>query len=194
MPRKTNPERPAELIAGIVRYLTRHGLANMSLRPLARSIGTSARVLLYHFGSKERMVVAVLAALRHAQQIELGARPSRGFSADCAVAWAHMTAPRSLPYFRLFFEAYGIAIRRPRKYAAFLRAIVDDWLDLLVPPLRRDGVSAAAARSLATIVLAGLRGFMLDLCATGERPRVDRAVRLWLPSLDAARAAAKGRA
>jgi hypothetical protein len=40
------------------------------------------------------------------------------------------------------------------------------------------------ARAIATIVLAGLRGFMLDFCITHDRKRVDQAVGLWLRSLD----------
>ncbi|MDE2280697.1 MAG: TetR family transcriptional regulator, partial [Xanthomonadaceae bacterium] len=46
------PPRKDALIEPIVGYLLEHGLANLSLRPLATAIGTSARLLVYHFESK----------------------------------------------------------------------------------------------------------------------------------------------
>jgi hypothetical protein len=51
--------------------------------------------------------------------------------------------------------------------------------------LRRLGRTRGEARAFATVVLAGMRGFMLDYCNTHDRKRVDRAVALWVGSLDA---------
>jgi AcrR family transcriptional regulator len=176
--------RPAELMERIIEYLTHHGLAELSLRPLARAVGSSPRVLLYYFGSKDALVADVLTALRERQRAQLAALPTRGFAADCWATWKQMTAPQSLRYFRLFFEAVGIAIREPATHREFLAATVEDWLDALVGPLRANGMSAAEAHTLATIAIAGLRGFMLDLCSTDDNRRVDRAVRAWIAAID----------
>ena len=46
------------------------------------------------------------------------------------------------------------------------------------------GASKREARKRATVVLAGFRGFLLDLCATRERARIDGAVEAWIQSLD----------
>ncbi|HEY1548407.1 MAG TPA: TetR/AcrR family transcriptional regulator [Kofleriaceae bacterium] len=175
--------RPAQLMERIVEYLTQHGLAELSLRPLARAVGSSPRVLLYYFGSKEQLVAEVFAALRERQRAQLEALPSHGFAADCWATWKQMTAPQSLRYFRLFFEAVGIALRQPAQHRAFLAATVDDWLAALVGPLHASGMSAADARTLATIVIAGLRGFILDVCTTDDARRVDRAVRAWIEAI-----------
>jgi AcrR family transcriptional regulator len=176
--------RPAQLMERIIEYLTHHGLAELSLRPLARAVGSSPRVLLYYFGSKEQLVAEVFAALRERQRAQLAALPARRFAEGCWAMWKHMTAPQSLRYFRLFFEAVGIAIRQPAQHRAFLAATVEDWLAALVGPLRSGGMSATAARTLATIVIAGLRGFILDLCTTDDARRVDRAVRAWIEAID----------
>ncbi len=72
-----------------------------------------------------------------------------------------MSGPDSEPLFRLFFEAYVIALRHPQPCKAFLRATVEDWLRLLADPLSRKGYARGKARAFATVVLAGLRGFML---------------------------------
>jgi AcrR family transcriptional regulator len=54
-------ERRAELIDAALDYVMAHGLVGLSLRPLAAQLGTSDRMLIYHFGSKERLVGEVLA-------------------------------------------------------------------------------------------------------------------------------------
>jgi AcrR family transcriptional regulator len=140
-------------------------------------------MLLYYFGSKEKLVVRVLAELRRRQHVQFAALPAGTLREDCWVVWKEMSAPGSVPYFRLFFEAFGIALRKPRRYEGFLRATIDDWITMLAEPLHLAGHARGACRMLATIIVAGLRGFMLDLCATGDRKRIDRAVRAWLPTL-----------
>ena len=95
-----------------------------------------------------------------------------------------MSAPDSEPLFRLFFEAYGIALRSPRLYKAFLHDTIQNWLQLMTHELEGERYQCRQARAIATIVLAGLRGFMLDFCTTHDRKRVDEAVELWLRSLD----------
>src|SRR2546422_10730222 len=64
MGRHPDPARRCELLSGVAGYLLEHGLADLSLRPLAAAIGTSPRMLLYHFGSKEQLVVEALAEAR----------------------------------------------------------------------------------------------------------------------------------
>ncbi|MFZ3363692.1 MAG: TetR/AcrR family transcriptional regulator [Candidatus Acidiferrales bacterium] len=184
MSRTANEIRPGELRAAIVRYLVRHGLTGLSLRPLAKAVGSSPRVLLYYFGSKEKMVIEVLAEVRQRQRASFGGVRAASFAEECRIVWKQMSAGDSEPLFRLFFEAYGMALRRPRVYKEFLRATIEDWLQLIAEPLRSEGCSQREARAFATVVLDGLRGFMLDYCTTHERKRVDRAADLWLGTLD----------
>jgi len=182
--RTVNEERPEELLAAIVRYLIAHGLADLSLRPLAKAVGSSPRVLLYYFGSKEKMVVDLLAEIRRQQLATFGQISGATFGEACRLTWERMSAPDSEPLFRLFFEAYGIAVRRPKLYKDFLRATVEDWVNLVAEELRRDGHERHDARAFASVVLDGLRGFMLDYCNTRDRKRVDRAVEMWTDGLD----------
>jgi AcrR family transcriptional regulator len=184
MSRTASQTRPRELREAILQYLTRHGLADLSLRPLAKAVGSSPRVLLYYFGSKEKMVVEVLAEVRQRQRILYHQIDAPTWEEACRMVWKHMSAPASESLFRLFFEAYGVALRHPERYKAFLRATIEDWLELMADQLHREGHWRKQARAFATIVLAGFRGFMLDLCATRDRQRLDRAVNLWLHTLD----------
>ncbi len=50
-----------QLLSALGAYVLENGLAGASLRPLARAAGTSDRMLIYHLGTKERMVEAVIA-------------------------------------------------------------------------------------------------------------------------------------
>jgi AcrR family transcriptional regulator len=59
-----NPRRPVELLDAVHGYLLKHGVSDLSLRPLAKAVGSSPRALLYHFGSKEAMIDRVLAHIR----------------------------------------------------------------------------------------------------------------------------------
>jgi AcrR family transcriptional regulator len=184
MSRTVNEKRPEELRGAIVQYLIKHGLADLSLRPLAKAVGSSPRVLLYYFGSKEKMVIEVLAEIRQRQRASYLQMQAASFAEACQTIWKQMSGPDSEPLFRLFFEAYGMALRHPQLYKAFLRATVEDWLRFIADPLCHEGYARREARAFATVVLAGLRGFMLDYCATRDRKRLDQAVGLWLRTLE----------
>ena len=71
----------------------------------------------------------------------------------------------------------------PKRFPGFFPAAISNWLAFLETSYVRNGMSAADARVHATIVLAGFRGFLLDLCATGDSKRIDRAVALWIETL-----------
>ena len=184
MSRPVNKKRPEELRNAIVRYLIKHGLSGLSLRPLAKALGCTPRVLLYHFGSKEKMVTEVLAHIRREQRTAFGRIEETSFTKAYLAVWKRMSAPDSEPFFRLFFETYGLALRHPRLYKAFLHDTIENWLQLMTGEFGGKGHKRKHARAFATIVLAGLRGFMLDFCTTHDRKRLDKAVELWLRSLE----------
>ena len=186
MSRTANADRPDELIDRIVPYLTVHGIAGLSLRPLAKAIGSSPRVLLYYFGSSEKMIDRVLARLRDRQHALYGtllaqdARKQADPAKSYFAIWKHMTSRASEPHFRLFFEIYGLALRHPRRYRTFLRSTIDDWLDFMDDASRRKLHGRTTSRALATVALAAYRGFLLDYCASHDSARLDRAVKLWI--------------
>jgi AcrR family transcriptional regulator len=187
MPRTASQTRPAELLDAIAGYIVRHGVAELSLRPLARAVKSSPRVLLYYYESKEKMVVKALARLRERQRGTFTTMREAKYerpSDACRAIWKQMSAPESELLFKFFFETYAMALRHPKLYAEFLKSAVEDWLEFVAAPLIRKGHTSEDGRAFATIVIAGFRGFMLDYCAAHNRERIDRAVDLWLDSLD----------
>jgi AcrR family transcriptional regulator len=187
MTRTVNETRPEELLDAILAYIAKNGVAELSLRPLAKAVNSSPRVLLYYFGSKEKLVAKAIQRLRERQRTGFGkmreARYDRPSDA-CRAIWTQMSAPESELAFKLSFETYALALRHPKRFADFLSSSVEDWLEFLSEPLLRKGHAKAEARAFATIVMAGFRGLMLDYCASHDRERVDRAVALWLKALD----------
>lgn len=188
MPRTADEHHRSTLLDRIVDYVTEHGVAGLSLRPLAKAVGSSPRVLLYYFRSKEDLVVDAIARARERQRGMFETiRAKRGADPGevCRVLWGAMSAPKAEPAFRLFFEVYGLALQQPERYKSFLRSAVADWLTYLEDAYKNVGYSRRYARSLATAVIAGYRGFMLDLCATHERARINAAFEVWMRGLDA---------
>src|SRR6266540_3214372 len=63
-PEQRRSPRHEELLEQAYQYALEHGLADLSLRPLATAIGSSPRVLLFLFGSKDGLIRALLARAR----------------------------------------------------------------------------------------------------------------------------------
>jgi AcrR family transcriptional regulator len=186
--RTVSLERPEELLDRVADYMAAHGVAELALRPLSKAVQASPRVLLYYFGSKEDMVVKALGRLRERQRVTYGrmrSLPSETPGEACRAIWQHLSAPDSVRQFGVSLEIFAMALRQPKGFADYLRASVEDWLEFLAAPLVQKGYSKPEARAHATVVLAGFRGFLLDYCAAQDRERIDRAVELWLQTLDA---------
>jgi len=185
--RTVDETRPIELLDAIVAYLVKHGIAEVSLRPLAKAVGSSPRVLLYYFGSKEKMLAQAVRRLRERQRSSFGNLRDAQYenpSDACRAIWREMSTPAALAVFQLSLETFTLALRHRRQFARFLSNSVEDWLQFMSQPLIRQGVAPADARAYATIVIAGFRGFLLDYCATRDSKRINQAVEMWIATLN----------
>lgn len=194
-------DRRRELLDAAIDYVFREGLSGLSIRPMAEALGISHRTLLHHFGSKEEMIARVLAEVRTRQLEGLRRRATDeglGLLDRLDVSWVELSAPERLPFWRSFFEIYGIAARNPQQYRDFLESIVKAWLPSLVRGAQAEGLSRDKAEVLATLCQANCRGLILDLLTTGEHKRVQKAYAMFRESvrreLDAGKARGKARA
>lgn len=177
MGRRPDPRRRAELLESAAAYLEQHGVAGVSLRPLAHDLGTTPRGLLYHFGSKEQLLAEAVAHLQNRYE-RLSASDDDGELSVLDQArhlWRHGTRPEALAFLRVFFELYAAALREPEAHRAFLDRVIGQWLSPLVPALEATGLSSQRARVVATQLVAMNLGLVFDLLATGDRGRVDEA-------------------
>ncbi|MFC5141157.1 TetR/AcrR family transcriptional regulator [Actinomycetospora rhizophila] len=178
--------RQQELLEAAYAWVLDHGWAGMSLRPLAEAIGSSPRVLLFLFGSKDGLVRALLARSRADQLAVVDAVGEGGdLAAVGARVWAWLAAPPHRALVRLWLEGYthSVADDGAGPWAGFAARTVADWDALLADhqsAARRDTAAGAAERAL---LLAVLRGALLDLLATGDTARLDAAVAAHLDGL-----------
>lgn len=188
----TSSARKIELLELAYRYVIDHGLADLSLRPLAAAVGSSPHVLLYLFGSKDGLVRALLSRAR-ADELALldrfrhsaGKHPAR-LTVVAEQVWCWLAAEEHRAVLILWVEGYARSLTDPGgPWGGFARATVDDWLTVLAgtqPPAER-ATNAGCARR--TMVLAVLRGALLDLLATDARERTTAAVHDQLTALQA---------
>ncbi len=170
MPRPTDPARREELLQAAIDYAVAHGLADLTLRPLAAALGVAPNSLTHHFGGKQELRAAILNGVRdrlRAMYVEIQGEPGED---PLLGIWRWSADPERLAFFSSFFEAYGMALREPQRNSAFLDRVVADWVDSVAP----------ADRSRATLELALLRGLLLDLLTTGDHERIESALALYL--------------
>lgn len=186
--------RRREVLDAAYRWVLAHGLADVSLHPLAAAIGTSPEVLLGQFGSTEGLVRALLGRSRADQLRVLEGLPDdAGLAAVADGVWRWLSAPAHRPLLRLWLEAYTRSVTgQPGPWQGFALDTVTDW-DLLLAAHQPSSVGStpegAAERAL---VLAVLRGALLDLLATGDARRTGAAVATHLRALSGAPRAVEG--
>ena len=162
------------LLDALIDHLAEHGLRDTSLRGMAAAVGTSHRMLIHHFGSREGLLTEIVRKVEADQRRfleSLDLLPDQAMEA----MWQRLSDPQLWPTERLFFECYARATRGEPPFASLLPGLVDDWLDAaqgrgLVWP-----GDARAERARARAGLAIFRGLLLDLVATGDREGVEDA-------------------
>jgi AcrR family transcriptional regulator len=169
--RRPQPQIKEELLEACVEHALTHGLPEQ-LAPLVTATGTSARMLLYHFGTRDALLRAVLERARERQLAVFGdllrARPGEPYVTTLTRAWGAISGADGGPYLRMFGRSPDTPVHR--RWPGFEQQATTDWLQPLA-----EGLDTLGRPELATLVLATIRGLLLDLAATGDRGRTDRA-------------------
>ncbi|HZU74042.1 MAG TPA: TetR family transcriptional regulator [Acidimicrobiales bacterium] len=166
------------LLDAVVEHALVAGIGDQSLRAIAGAVGTSHRMLIHHFGSREGLLVEVTRSVE-ARQRELLAELMASSDDPLHAArrlWAGLVDPGLAPHERLFFELYGQALQGRPSARTLLDGIIDAWTVPVAELLTRTGVGMQAALIDARLMVAVTRGLLLDLLATGDRPAVEAAM------------------
>jgi AcrR family transcriptional regulator len=180
----TESQARERLLASAVDQAMNGGITDLSLREIAVAIGTSHRMLLYHFGSREGLMTAICTSVIETLMTEL--RGWQDPTSDARELFAHLTDPAAWPLERLFFELYAHALLGRPGTEGLLEASVEPWIATTVGLLTREGVDARTARVEARLGLAVARGLLLDLLATGDQAGVTAAYERYLQYLNSA--------
>ena len=187
---KSNGERKEELLERIVDVFLSQGISDVSLRPLAAVVGSSARLLIYHFGSKESLVAEALQRVRQRMQHEFLklASPKKAQSLETVflLFWKWVQAPQNQGHVKLFLQVYGLALHDRTKYSEYLSRTTETWVRFLDQGFAQfPARSSHSSEAVRTFIVASFRGLLLDLLATNDRERTTEALYLLIESVSA---------
>lgn len=169
MARTPDTERRRQLLDALVTEFAVGGIGDRALRAVADAVGTSHRMLLHHFGSREGMLVAIVEEVERRQMgllAKLPTDPAESFAA----MWADVRRPELRQSERLFFECYARGAQGEKPFARMVPGAVDSWLREV-----KEGPESPVDPALARLGLAVIRGLLLDLVATDDDAGVDAA-------------------
>jgi AcrR family transcriptional regulator len=171
------------LLDKAIAHVAEHGLSDLSLRELAGAIGTSHRMLHYHFGSREGLVAAVVSRIEAQQRhaLEQLAQEADTPSELVRKQWDQLSDPRLRPFVLLFFEVLAYALHRRPGTDGFLDQLTAPWLELGHDIAARLGMDATAEELLLGVAV--VRGLLIEVVATGDasvpREALDRFLEMW---------------
>ncbi|GAB3606003.1 hypothetical protein GCM10027413_14120 [Conyzicola nivalis] len=174
------PDERERLLRLTAHYLLEHGVLETSLRTLAEAIGSSHRVLLYYFGSRERLITDALdEAARLSSVRDASLLGPSGTDADVerelVRVWRLVSADDQLLLIRLFLQVVALALHNPGPYEAFIDGLQTEWIGSYAAYLRQHGVASAEADDLAAEIVGLQRGLQLERAIGGSSVMLDRA-------------------
>lgn len=189
MARMVDVERRAALLDDVVSYLGDHGLASVSLRPMAAEIGVSVNSLMHHFGSKDDLIIAALRRSGRIQQDveERWLRRKPGLSqADLLRAWWRWitSSPQNLAIARLGIEAAAMEATLGGLPRQVRGEQIGLWRSNIEHRLIAEGVPRETAVIEASLTKAMFTGLVVDLLAAGQKARLTRSLEVGLARLE----------
>ncbi|HXJ15377.1 MAG TPA: TetR/AcrR family transcriptional regulator [Candidatus Limnocylindrales bacterium] len=185
--KQADSPRGEVLLDATIEYMLRHGVADISLRPLAAKVGSKARLLIYHFGSKESLVSKAMVVVRDRVQKAFAAmvENGRGHTASQIIRafWRWTTSKQHERYLRLFFEVHGLALQKPARYGGYLEGAVSTWVEMMavvLPP----HLSLPKRRALATLAVSTVVGLLMDYLSGGDKKRSSQALEIFAVNFD----------
>jgi AcrR family transcriptional regulator len=178
-------DRYSDLLARIVDSFLVTGVTDLSLRPLAERVETSARLLIYHFESKENLVARALEEVRLRVGTSLRARAAEerptSLKALLLMFWDWALEEEHALYFRLLFEVDGLSMFDQIKSSSETRqASASVWLSMIDGAAVRLGSREQKGQGQSTLVMAAMTGLLQDYLSTGERARTTEALGILL--------------
>ncbi len=172
-----SPGRWDELAEQATDYVLGHGIAGLSLRPLAAALGTSDRMLVYHFGSKDALVAEVIERSNGRSIAFLAGLEPASSPGDAVLAlwraWHEPVVDRCL---RVYAQSAALGLLGDEPYLGAARRSNATWTDEVTRYFERSGVPADRAERLGKLADAALFGLWLDESAADDAAATGRIV------------------
>lgn len=157
------------LLTAATDYALETGLIGLSLRPVAAAIGTSDRMLIYHFGTRDALVSAITTSSGQRAAAAIEALPSaRSVRSGVKKLWAAFQSPELAPLLTLYCQAAATGLIGHEPYLSDVRASNSLWTKAIGDYLVRCGADRLRVKRVVTLVDSSLYGFFLDLVT--DRP------------------------
>lgn len=180
MARPPDVERRRQLLDALIDAFADGGIGDRSLRDIAEAVGTSHRMLLHHFGSRDELLLSIVDEVERRQMSVLPEAATEPADAMAAM-WADVRRPEIRRFERLFFECYARGAQGEQPFARMLPGAVESWLTEAGAKTER-----TADPAFVRLGLAVTRGLLLDLVATDDDVGVDAAAQAFVDLLRAA--------
>ncbi|MBW9110453.1 TetR/AcrR family transcriptional regulator [Microbacterium trichothecenolyticum] len=175
------------LLPGIVRAIREKGPEAFALNSIAEELGTSSRMLIYHFGGRDELLGRAMHHVRQETISDLEVEPPTSLDEAMDSWWQYyMKHPSDM---QLFFHLASRTYESREDFEDFASSAMDSWIGYFSRASEAEGVSADLAQVLARLVLASLRGLVVDVLVSGDRTEAERALDLLRGALAAQREA-----
>ena len=175
------------LLDQVMGFAATEGIAGKSLREIASGAHTSHRMLLYHFGSHEGLLAAIVAAMEAQQRTLMTALAEEASTPGelMLLLWSRLTDPEILPFVRLFFEVFGLVAQGAPGTEGLRTTLTEPWLADAAGVADQLGLPPDPAGLRLGVAVA--RGLLLDLVAGADAAEVDAAYRRFVDLAEADR-------
>ncbi|MEZ5097996.1 MAG: TetR/AcrR family transcriptional regulator [Nocardioides sp.] len=161
--------RRDELLDAVTDQVVASGLIGLTLRPLAAAVGTSDRMLIYHFGSHDDLVSAVVRRVGERSVAGIDAlAPARTVRQAVLQLWEAYQAPPLRDCLSTYVQAAATGLIGREPHLSEARASNDQWAEALKRYFLRSGASQRRVGRVVGMVDSALFGFTLDLIT--DRP------------------------
>ncbi|GHJ57605.1 TetR family transcriptional regulator [Nocardioides sp. OK12] len=156
--------RREQLLDEVTDHVLEHGLIGLTLRPVAAAIGTSDRMLIYHFENRDALVSAVVQRVNERAVAAVEALPSRRtVRAGVHGLWEAFSTPPLQALITSYVQAAATGLLGEEPYRSDVQASNAEWAAALRDYFVRCGAPPRRARRVVRLVDASLVGLHVDL-------------------------------
>ena len=146
----------------VAEVVLREGLAKLTFQRVAEELGTSDRMVVYYFPTKEDLVMAAVTSLSARMQLLLGQAFGNEPQAPdvlLRMAWPVFKKKNADRIFQVFLELVGYSAAKIEPYRSIVRAILEEWVKWLSE--RVDAKTNQERRRQALGIVARVDGLLL---------------------------------
>lgn len=168
--------KASEMLPAITEILRERGPQGFALGIIAEELGTSSRMLIYHFGSRDELLGRVMKLIRRDTIAFLEDPPPNGIEEAIQKFWSYYVHMGHISDMQLFFHIASRRFEEPARFDDFASTAVDGWVQFFAQAIEGEGKDSEFARVLGRLVIASLRGIVVDYLITGDEENAERSL------------------